>query len=99
MRNQHPMYMQQHAGTRTMNVVGGNYSTGSQRPPNVQVVPESMPMGSQQEWRQLLMQQQQSMSFNSSGGNMRPNFNQGSEFTKYFEKNNHNFKKNCFLRC
>lgn len=77
MRGQHPMYMQQ----RSMNVAASGY-TGGQRPPNVQVGPEGMPMGSQanQEWRQLLMQQQQNMSFNNSGGNMRSNsFNQGSK--------------------
>uniref|UniRef100_A0A336LQF4 CSON000975 protein n=1 Tax=Culicoides sonorensis TaxID=179676 RepID=A0A336LQF4_CULSO len=74
MRSQHPMYMQQ----RSMNVSAGGYA-GGQRPPNVQVGQEGMPMGAQanQEWRQLLMQQQQNMSFNNNAGNMRPNnFNQ-----------------------
>lgn len=73
------MYMQQ----RSMNVAASGYAGGGQRPPNVQVGPEGMPMSSQanQEWRQLLMQQQQNMSFNNSGGNMRPNnFNQGSKY-------------------
>lgn len=79
MRSQHPMYMQQ----RSMNVAASGYA-GGQRPPNVQVGPEGMPMSSNQEWRQLLMQQQQNMSFNSSGGNMRTNnFNQGSKYFFY----------------
>lgn len=73
MRGHNPaMFMAQHGGVgpRTMGQAGG---FGPQRPPNVQVGPEGM-MGSQQEWRQLLIQQQQSMTFsnNSVGGGMRP---------------------------
>ncbi|XP_063697315.1 neurogenic protein mastermind [Culicoides brevitarsis] len=88
MRGQHPMYMQQ----RSMNVAASGYA-GAQRPPNVQVGPEGMPMSSQanQEWRQLLMQQQQNMSFNNSGGNMRPNpntFNQGNPGQNSFPMQN-----------
>ncbi|GAB0090178.1 Neurogenic protein mastermind [Sergentomyia squamirostris] len=69
MRPQHSMYMQHpnHAGPRA---IGGPYG---QRPPNVQVGPEGMPMGSQQEWRHIFMSQQQNMNFNSAG--MRTNFN------------------------
>ncbi|XP_055694053.1 neurogenic protein mastermind isoform X2 [Lutzomyia longipalpis] len=68
MRPQHSMYMQHpnHGGPRTMGPYG-------QRPPNVQVGPEGMPMGSQQEWRHIFMSQQQNMNFNSTG--MRTNFN------------------------
>ncbi|XP_055706322.1 neurogenic protein mastermind isoform X2 [Phlebotomus papatasi] len=68
MRPQHSMYMQHpnHGGPRTMGPYG-------QRPPNVQVGPEGMPMGSQQEWRHIFMSQQQNMNFNSAG--MRSNFN------------------------
>ncbi|XP_059608449.1 neurogenic protein mastermind isoform X2 [Phlebotomus argentipes] len=67
MRPQHSMYMQHpnHGGPRAMAPYG-------QRPPNVQVGPEGMPMGSQQEWRHIFMSQQQNMNFNSSG--MRSNF-------------------------
>jgi mastermind len=77
MRPQHAMYMQHpsHGGPR-----GAMGYGGAQRPPNVQVGPEGMPMGSQQEWRHLLMQQQQSMNFGGGAGGvsnaqMRPSFN------------------------
>lgn len=73
MRPQHSMYMQHpaHQGGQRM---GGPFGPGGgQRPPNVQVGPEGMPMGSQQEWRHLLMTQQQNMSYNGNG--MRPGFN------------------------
>lgn len=73
MRPQHSMYMQHpgHGGGQRMS---GPFGPGGQRPPNVQVGPEGpMPMGSQQEWRHLLMSQQQNMSF--SGNGMRPGFN------------------------
>lgn len=70
--------------------------SGGQRPPNVQVNPDGMPIGSQQEWRQMMMSQQQTINFNNnsnSSGNgppggmagigMRPGFNQNhqGEFT------------------
>ena len=73
MRAQHSMYMQHpsHGGPQRMSAAPYGPSMG-QRPPNVQVGPEGMPMGSQ-EWRHIIMSQQQSMNFN--GGGMRPNFN------------------------
>lgn len=73
MRPQQSMYMQSpgHGGPRSMNsYVGG---MGPQRPPNVQVGPEGMSMGSQQEWRNMMMPQHQNMNFASNG--MRPSFN------------------------
>lgn len=54
---------------------------GFQRPPNMGPVPtpDSMPMTAQQEWRQVMLQQQQqqTMGFNTGPGvgNMRQNFN------------------------
>lgn len=61
-----------HAGAQRMNAPYGAGGMGGQRPPNVQVGPEGMPMGPQ-EWRQYSMSQQQNMNF--SGGNVRPGFN------------------------
>lgn len=83
MRPQHPMYMQ-HPGHGVPQRLGGAYgsSVGGQRPPNVQVGPEGMPMGSQQEWRHMLMSQQQNMSFN--GGPMRPGFNPNHQGMIFF---------------
>ncbi|XP_049317274.1 neurogenic protein mastermind isoform X3 [Bactrocera dorsalis] len=74
MRPQHAMYMQHSAvaGSRSsMGVFNGPMGT-QQRPPNVQVTPDGMPMGSQQEWRHMMMSQQQQMSFGGGpGGPMR----------------------------
>lgn len=67
-------YMQHsgHGGAQRMNAPYGSGSMGGQRPPNVQIGPDGMPMNAQ-EWRQLVMSQQQTMNFN--GGNVRPGFN------------------------
>lgn len=76
MRPQHSMYMQHSAGgpRSAMGAYGGPMGPGGpQRPPNVQVAPDGMPMGSQQEWRHMMMQQQQ-MGFSGGpgpGGPMR----------------------------
>lgn len=79
MRGHNPAMFMQHGGAGGPRQMGQSAGFGPQRPPNVQVGPEGMPMGSSQEWRQLIMQQQQSMNFtgNTSGGGMRPGFNQG----------------------
>lgn len=86
MRPQHGMYMHHSSmgGGRSMNAQYGSMGGGGgvsgagmamQRPPNVQVGPEGMPMASQQEWRHMMMTQQQSMSFSGPGGSgMRPGF-------------------------
>lgn len=81
MRPQHSMYIQHpgHGGPPQRLSYGPPMG---QRPPNVQVNPEGMPMGSQQEWRQMLMSQQQSMSFNSNG--MRPGFNPNHQGNFYY---------------
>lgn len=50
---------------------------GPQRPPNVQVNPDGMPMGSQQEWRHMMMSQQQSMTFNVQSGGGGVHMRQG----------------------
>lgn len=77
MRGHNPSMFMQHGGPRQMNA--GTF----QRPPNMQVVPDAMTMGTQQEWRQVMMQQQQSMSFNSAP-NQRQNFNpQGKRQNKF----------------
>lgn len=78
MRAHNPMFMQ-HGGPRQMG------APGFQRAQNM-VVPE-MSMGSQQEWRQVMIQQQQSMSFNSSQGNIRPGFSnvQGKCSLSFFQ--------------
>lgn len=103
------MYMQQqqHPGgvggvPQRMPYVGGGGGNvgpigmgvgGGQRPPNVQVNPDGMPIGSQQEWRQMMMSQQQNMNFNGGNGGgigggapggmagvgMRPGFNPGHQ--------------------
>lgn len=79
MRGNNPMFMQHNP--RQMN-------PGFQRPPNMaSVTPDSMPMTAQQEWRQvMLQQQQQNMGFNTGpgSGNMRQNFNnpQGMKFER-----------------
>lgn len=71
-RPQHSMYMQ-HSNHNNPQRLNAPYGPNmGQRTPNVQVGPEGMPMGAQ-EWRHLVMTQQQSMNFNS--GVMRPNFN------------------------
>lgn len=74
MRAQHMQYMQHpsHGGPQRMSTPYGPGGMGGQRPPNVQVGPEGMPMGSP-DWRQFAMTQQQSISFNGAG--MRPGFN------------------------
>lgn len=89
MRPQHSMYMQHpgHGGQQRMPY--GPVGMG-QRPPNVQVNPDGMPMSSQQEWRQMLMSQQQSMNFNGGSGvagggipgGMRPGFNPNHQGSK-----------------
>lgn len=86
MRPQHSMYMQHpsHGVPQRMGVPYGP-PMGGQRPPNVQVGPEGMPMGSQQEWRHILMSQQQNINFNSGG--MRPGFNSNHQ-GKHFKENN-----------
>lgn len=73
MRPQHSMYLQHSAGggmggPRSMGSYGAMGGMGPQRPPNVQVNPDGMPMGSQQEWRHMMMSQQQSMTFNVQSG-------------------------------
>lgn len=92
MRPQHSMFMQHSAAGHVggpRNALGAGVPFGAsgpmggpQRPPNVQVNPEGMPIGSQQEWRHIMMSQQQNMSFNSQGGGgpqMRQNaFNAGA---------------------
>ena len=86
MRPQHSMYMQHSGGGHPggpRNAMGaggpgpyggpmGGSINGPQRPPNVQVNPEGMPSGSQQEWRHMMLQQQ-NMSFGgqNAGGPMR----------------------------
>lgn len=98
------MYMQQQqqhpggvGGPQRMPYVGGGggigMGVGGQRPPNVQVNPDGIPLGSQQEWRQMMMSQQQNMNFNGgngvgggggapggmAGAGMRPGFNPGHQ--------------------
>lgn len=55
----------------------GNMPNAGQRPPNVQVGPDGMPMN--QEWRQFVISQQQNISFN--GNNIRPGFNTNHQGT------------------
>lgn len=99
MRPQHSMYLQHSAagghagGPRSAMSASGPYGGGPmggpQRPPNVQVTPEGMPIGSQQEWRHMLMSQQQSMSFNSqsTGASMRQSgFNPAAHQGKFILK-------------
>ncbi|XP_011184641.2 neurogenic protein mastermind isoform X2 [Zeugodacus cucurbitae] len=74
MRPQHAMYMQ-HSGVggsrSTMGTFSGPMGT-QQRPPNVQVTPDGLPMGSQQEWRHMMISQQQHINFGAGpGGPMR----------------------------
>lgn len=74
------MYMH-HSGMGVGRGMNGQYGMGGgmgpQRPPNVQVGPEGLPMtASQQEWRHMVMNQHQNMSFSGpGGGGMRPGFN------------------------
>lgn len=94
MRQQQPqhnaMYMQHQVGPRGMGVGYGPTSMNQanpQRPPNVQVGPDGMSI-QQQEWRHLMMtQQQQNMSF--SGNSMNRNSYSGgaghqSEYCSFF---------------
>jgi len=95
------MYMQQHggAGGGPRSGMGVPYGGGAggpmggpqqqQRPPNVQVTPDGMPMGSQQEWRHMMMTQQQTqMGFGGPGpgGPMRQGpggFNGGEYYAQF----------------
>lgn len=74
MRPQHAMYMQHSGAGSSRSTIGAfNAPMGTQqRPPNVQVTADGMPMGSQQEWRHMMMSQQQQMAFGvGPGGPMR----------------------------
>lgn len=77
MRPQHSMYMQHSGagGPRSNLPYGGPMGPGGpqHRPPNVQVSSDGMPIGSQQEWRQMMMsQQQQQMGFGPGGAGGPP---------------------------
>lgn len=90
MRPQHSMYMQ-HGNPQRMAQYGQNIG---QRPANMQVTPDGMPMNS--DWRHTIMSQQQNMTFNSNGG-MRPGFNpnhQGKLFDLLEEQNTE-----CSVQC
>lgn len=67
------------AGGQRMNAPYGpnNMSNASQRPPNVQVGSDGMPINPH-EWRQFVIPQQQN--FNS--GNIRPGFNTNQQGTQ-----------------
>lgn len=83
-RQQLPMYMQHNPTHSVPQRMSTPFGPGmAQRPPNVQVGPEGMPMGSQ-EWRHMVMSQQQNLNYNNNSG-MRPGFNhQGKGFIQLF---------------
>ena len=82
MRPPHSMYMQHPSHVGPGQRLNGPYVGPGmgQSPPNVQVNPEGIPMGSQQEWRHMVMQQQ-SMNFNGNPGQIRPGFNPNGQGT------------------